>query len=78
MRVMQTAGIKERRTKGGNDGVKGEETDEIIEQDGGIYWVVLPHKSVSLLFAFSPSPPEKTSVIVLFLTDTYLTISRSD
>lgn len=49
MRVMQTAGIKKRRTKGGNDGVKGEETDEIIEQDGGIYRVVLQHKSVRLL-----------------------------
>lgn len=29
---------------GGNDGVKEEETDEIIEQDGGIYNVVSQHK----------------------------------
>ena len=37
MRAMQTEGIKRRGTEGGNDNANGEETDEIIEQDGGIY-----------------------------------------
>lgn len=45
MREMQAGRIKRRRTKGGNEGVKEEGTDEIIEQDGGIYNVDSMHKS---------------------------------
>lgn len=77
---MQTAGIKKRRTKGGNDGVKGEVTDEIIEQDSGIYRVVLQHKSVRLShsLSFSHRLIPETSVIGLFSTEAYLTISAGD
>lgn len=46
MREMQTGGIKRRRTRGGNRGVKEEGTDEIIKYDGGIYSVDSMHKSV--------------------------------
>lgn len=43
---MQAEGIKRRGTEGGNDNVNGEGTDEIIEQDGGIYSVASQHKPV--------------------------------
>lgn len=46
MTEIQAGGIKRRRTKGGNGGVKEGETDEIIKQDEGIYSVASLHKSV--------------------------------
>lgn len=57
MRTMQAGGM--RRTKGGNDGVKGEETDEIIEWDSRFYNDVSQHKSVRQL-TLSQTPQAQT------------------
>lgn len=68
MREMQAGGIKRRRTEGGNEGVKGEGTDEIIKQDGGIYDVDSVHKSVrqqTLSHTHTHTPHAQTDLLWL-------------